>query len=171
MIPSAPIDTVAEWWRQARPDLDTGPVGLFGRLRRLQVLAELEASSVLTDARLTTSELDVLATLRHADQPMIARAIAVLRGCSRAAMSNMLGKLEKRGLVTREPSPADRRATLVHLTPEGVRLVDEIFPKRLSLEAGLLSEIPPEQQEQIIEALDVLLDAMIRRSPLADTRI
>ncbi|MDX3537506.1 MarR family transcriptional regulator [Streptomyces sp. MB09-01] len=146
-------------------------MGLFGRLRRLQVLAELEATSVLTDARLTSSELDVLVTIRHADQPMIARAVAALRGCSRAAMSNMLAKLEKRGLVTREPSPADRRATLIHLTPQGAQLVDEIFPQRLSLEAGLLSEIPQEQQEQIIESLDVLLTAMIRRSPLADTRI
>ncbi|WP_404952638.1 MarR family winged helix-turn-helix transcriptional regulator [Streptomyces sp. 147326] len=171
MIPSTPTDAVAQWWRQARPDLDTTPMGLFGRLRRLQVLAELEATAVLTDARLTSSELDVLVTIRHADQPMIARAVAALRGCSRAAMSNMLAKLEKRGLVTRVPSPADRRATLIHLTPHGAQLVDEIFPQRLALEAGLLSEIPQEQQEQIIESLDVLLNAMIRRSPLADSRI
>ena len=167
MIPSTPSDAVAQWWRNARPDLDTAPMDLFGRLRRLQVLAELEAGTVLAGAQLTSSELDVLVTLRHADQPMIARGIAALRGCSRAAMSNILNKLEKRRLVVREPNPADRRAALVRVSDEGARLVDEIFPRRLAMESDLLSQLSGEEQQKIIESLDLLLHAMLRRSPLA----
>lgn len=167
MIPSMPSSLVAEWWRRARPDLDTGPMDLFGRLRRLQIMADLEADSVLRGLRLTSPELDVLVIIRHADEPLIARSIAELRGCSRAAMTNVLGKLESRGLIVREASPADRRASLVRVSEEGARLVDEIFPRRLALEAELLDQLSPEQQEMIIESLDLLLTAMLRRAPFS----
>ncbi|EST18928.1 MarR family winged helix-turn-helix transcriptional regulator [Streptomyces roseochromogenus] len=167
MIPSTPADTVSAWWRQARPDLDTRSMDVFGRLRRLHVLAELEAGYHLSAAQLTSSELDVLITLRHADYPLIARNIAALRGCSRAAMSNILAKMEKRGLVTREPNPADRRAALIRLTDEGARLTDEIFPERLAMEADLLAHLTESDRKDITQALDLLLNALLRRSPLA----
>ncbi|ANP56873.1 hypothetical protein AVL59_29645 [Streptomyces griseochromogenes] len=165
-MPSTPTDLVAGWWRQARPDLDTHSMGIFGRLRRLHVLAELEAQTTLAGAQLTSSELDVLITLRHAETPLIARNIAVLRGCSRAAMSNILAKMEKRGLVVREPNPADRRAALVCLTDQGRRLTDEVFPQRLAKEADLLSQLSEGEQRNVTEALDLLINAMLRRSPL-----
>ncbi|MFF5945655.1 MarR family winged helix-turn-helix transcriptional regulator [Streptomyces althioticus] len=166
VIPSTPSDQVTLWWRQARPDLDTHSMDVFGRLRRLQVLVELEASTTLAGVQLTSSELDVMVTLRHADTPLIARNIAALRGCSRAAMSNILAKMEKRGLVVREPNPADRRAVLVRLTDAGEQLTDTVFPKRLSLEADLLSQLSEAEQHQVAEALDLLVNAMLRRSPL-----
>jgi len=115
---------VADWWRRARPDLDTSPMDLFGRLRRLQIIADLEADSILVGVPFSSAELDVLVILRHADRPMIARGIAELRGCSRAAVTNVLNKLEGRGIISREISPADRRASLIHLSEEGTRLVD-----------------------------------------------
>ncbi|MEV6836331.1 MarR family transcriptional regulator [Streptomyces sp. NPDC051133] len=166
MIPSTPTDLVAAWWRQARPDLDTHSMGVFGRLRRLHVLVELEAGTTLVGAQLTSSELDVLITLRHAESPLIARNIAALRGCSRAAMSNILAKMEKRGLVTRQPNPADRRAALVCLTEQGRELTDEVFPQRLAKEADLLSQLNPAEQKMVTESLDLLINALLRRSPL-----
>jgi DNA-binding MarR family transcriptional regulator len=166
VIPVTPTDTIAHRWAQMRPDLDTAPLRLFGRLRRLQALTDLDADHLLAGAKVTSPELDVLVILRHADQPMIARSIAALRGCSRAAMSNTLGRLETRGLVIREPNPADRRASLVNLSEEGVRLVDDVFPRRLAMEADLLAGLDPQEQEKISEALDLLLRAMLRRSPL-----
>jgi DNA-binding MarR family transcriptional regulator len=162
MIPSTPSRLVAEWWRRARPDLDTAPMDLFGRLRRLQIIIDLDADSVLRGTHLTSPELDVLVILRHADQPLIARSVADLRACSRAAMTNILNKLESRGLITREANLADRRASLIRLSEEGAQLVDEIFPRRLAIEAELLSQLSPAQQEAIIEALDLLLATMLR---------
>ena len=167
MIPSMPAGMVADWWRQARPDLDTSPMDLFGRLRRLQILADLDENDVVRGVHLTPPELDILVIIRHADQPLIARGIADLRGCSRAAVTNLLNKLEGRGLITREVNLADRRASLVRVSEDGARLVDEVFPRRLAMEADMLSHLDPEQQEMIIESLDLLLTTMLRRAPFA----
>jgi DNA-binding MarR family transcriptional regulator len=113
------------------------------------------------------AELDVLVIVRHAGEPMIARGLAVLRGCSRAAMSNILGKLEKRGLITREASPADRRASLVRLSEAGAHLVDEVFPRRLAVENRLLSSLSPGDRVAVTGTLDLLIRAMLRQSPLS----
>ncbi|MFF2879040.1 MarR family winged helix-turn-helix transcriptional regulator [Gottfriedia sp. NPDC057991] len=40
-------------------------------------------------------------------------------------------KLEKKGLVERQPNPNDRRASNVVLTEEGRTLFDEVFPKQV----------------------------------------
>jgi DNA-binding MarR family transcriptional regulator len=42
-----------------------------------------------------------------------------------ASVTNVIGRLEKRGLVTRSPSPDDRRVVLAEITPAGRALADE----------------------------------------------
>jgi DNA-binding MarR family transcriptional regulator len=59
---------------------------------------------------------------------VIARRLAETLGCSRAAVSKTLAKLEKRGFVERRPSPADRRAALVTVTPAGCDAIGTMFP-------------------------------------------
>ncbi len=46
--------------------------------------------------------------------------LAVYFGVGKATMSRQLRALEELGLVTREPDPADGRASLVRLTEEGL---------------------------------------------------
>jgi len=166
VFPVTPSDEITARWRAARPDLELEGMEVFGRLRRLQALYDLEMDSLHGGAPLSSAELDVLVIMRHADEPMIARGLAVLRGCSRAAMSNILGKLEKRELITRAANPADRRANLVRLSPAGARLVDEIFPRRLAVENRLLSSLSAADRETVTGALDLLIRAMLRQSPL-----
>lgn len=44
----------------------------------------------------------------------------------------MMDRLEERGLVERDRSTEDRRVVLARLTPEGRRLVSEVFPDHAS---------------------------------------
>ena len=44
---------------------------------------------------------------------------------SKAAVSQMLGALEGRGLITRAPDPSNRRTIIVELTGKGIELIDE----------------------------------------------
>ncbi|MFC5099002.1 MarR family winged helix-turn-helix transcriptional regulator [Amycolatopsis plumensis] len=140
---------------------------VFGRLRRLQALYDLEMDSLHGGGPLSAAELDVLVIMRHAEEPMIARGLAMLRGCSRAAMSNILAKLERRELINRDPNPADRRASLIRLSPEGIALVDEVFPRRLATENRLLSDLTEGERRTITQAFDLLIRAMLRQSPLS----
>ncbi len=47
---------------------------------------------------------------------------------SKANATEVTLTLEARGLVTRRRLASDRRATLVHLTPDGQALVERLFP-------------------------------------------
>jgi len=46
-------------------------------------------------------------------------ALAARAGMTHQSMGELVAKLEKLGYVTRTPDPADRRARLVRLTPQG----------------------------------------------------
>ncbi|MEV6350116.1 MarR family winged helix-turn-helix transcriptional regulator [Actinoplanes sp. NPDC051851] len=151
---------IAAAWSRARPELDTSPMDVFGRLRHLHSLHDLAMEKVFEGAALNPAESEVLVLLRHAPQPLVAGQLARQRGCSRAAISKILIKLDQRGLVSRDPHPADRRAALIRITPVGAELVDAIFPGQLALEASMLARLGPGRREQVVGALDALIAAL-----------
>lgn len=49
------------------------------------------------------------------------RAIGESLHCDASYVTDLVDRLEERGLIERRPSPEDRRVTLIALTPEGER--------------------------------------------------
>ena len=80
---------------------------------------------------LTTAQFGVLEALLHVG-PMNHAALASKRLVTRGNITSVVDVLERDGLVRREQSADDRRHSLVHLTPEGRRLVKRVFPKQLA---------------------------------------
>ncbi|WP_345567287.1 MarR family winged helix-turn-helix transcriptional regulator [Nonomuraea rosea] len=136
---------------------------VIGPLKRVVALLGEALDPLYADAPLTGAELDVCLRLRHDPNPTIARHLADQMRHSRAAISKTLIRLESRGLITREPSPANRRAALVRLTPAGETAVDTIFPRQLAREAELLEGLGADR-ERVIEALNLLADVLSRPS-------
>ena len=68
-------------------------------------------------------------------------------------MTNRIDRLAHRGLVRREPSPADRRGVLVRLTEEGRARVDAAMSDLLDVEAGLLAGLGPPGRAQLADLL------------------
>ncbi|NYH80149.1 DNA-binding MarR family transcriptional regulator [Actinopolyspora biskrensis] len=154
------LGDIHDAWRRARPDLDISSMEVFGRLKLIQALHETAVEPAFSGASLSPPEVDVLVLLRHLEEPIIARELARLRGCSRAAIGRILSKLDDRGLVAREPNPADRRAVLVRITELGCQRIDEVFPRQLVLEGRVLSSLTARQREQVTGALDLLAEAL-----------
>lgn len=155
-------------WQQAHPGLDTSSMDVLAPLKQVQALIERALEPLFEGAPVTQTELDVLLGLRHADEPVIARALARQMGCSRAAVSKVLAKLEQRGLLTRETNPSDRRAALLRLTGEGERVVDTMFPRQLVREAELLDGLGADERARIIDGLGALAATLRRNAPGAD---
>ncbi len=65
------------------------------------------------------------------------RVLASILTCDASNMTGIVDRLEKRGLVQREPSPTDRRVKNVVLTAEGERVIDVIRGKMHTTRAGL----------------------------------
>lgn len=72
------------------------------------------------EAGLTHFEYTVLAGLsEQSDRTIRMSELAVLADGSLSRLSQVVSRLERRGLVRRTPDPEDRRATLATLTEEG----------------------------------------------------
>ncbi|GGE27133.1 MarR family transcriptional regulator [Pullulanibacillus camelliae] len=69
------------------------------------------------------------------------------------SITYVVDKLEKKGLVERQPNPNDRRASNVVLTETGKALFDDIFPKHVATISENLSFISNEEKEQLIDLL------------------
>ncbi|MDO4502570.1 MAG: MarR family winged helix-turn-helix transcriptional regulator [Coriobacteriia bacterium] len=65
-------------------------------------------------------------------------------------------KLERMGLVTKQPSDRDRRAHTLHLTPEGEALLDEIDAEWNHQLDSLFVEATPDELRTILEGLQAL---------------
>ncbi|WP_254647878.1 MarR family winged helix-turn-helix transcriptional regulator [Streptomyces sp. GbtcB6] len=164
--PSAPSTPsaadVGAQWAAHNPGLDTSPMELVGLLKHATGLLNRSVEPLYAGAPLTAPEVDMLIPLRHATEPFIARSLAERLGLSRAGVSKTLGRLEQRGYITRTPNPADRRAALVTITEAGAKAVDDLFPRQLSVEIGLLDGLG-EDREWVTQALRRLVAAMEAR--------
>ncbi|HEY3688536.1 MAG TPA: MarR family transcriptional regulator [Streptosporangiaceae bacterium] len=68
----------------------------------------------------------------------------------------VLDDLQDRGLIAREPDPADRRARLLSLTPAGRALRDRTQAAIQRKEERLLARLPAHARQGFLDALRVL---------------
>jgi MarR family 2-MHQ and catechol resistance regulon transcriptional repressor len=107
---------------------------------------------------LTTTEFGILEALHHKGPLLlgeIQRKVLVTSG----GITYLVDRLVAKGLVTREPSPDDRRARYAVLTPAGKQLIAEIFPAHAAFLAGMLSTLNEREQGEVT--------ALLRRLGLA----
>jgi DNA-binding MarR family transcriptional regulator len=74
-------------------------------------------------------------------------------GLDHSTVTKMLQRLERAGMVTREPSASDRRATLVRLTPEGRLLCGKVEDIWTQLEEATVGRLSSSQRQQLRQLL------------------
>jgi MarR family 2-MHQ and catechol resistance regulon transcriptional repressor len=114
------------------------------------VTAQLEVR--LTAAGLTTTQLGVLEALLHLG-PLTQRSLTTKVLTSPGNMTDLIEKLEQRGLVSRCRVETDRRNIAVGLTAEGQAFIGNLFP----LHAGDIAEVMKTMSDAEIATLDTLL--------------
>jgi len=97
-----------------------------------------------------------IAMIAKSLKPMSQRALADLVGVEGPSMVSMLDRLEREGLVTRAPSPTDRRVKLVHLTEAGAALYKQVKEQANAVRADLLGDIDPAQLQAATALLELL---------------
>lgn len=153
------VDSILGQWKSERPDLDASPMGVLGRVTRLESHLDRAVSEEFARHGLARGEFDVLAALRRSGPPFRLNP-KVLSGrlmLSSGAMTNRLDQLEKRGLTRRMPDPSDRRALLIELTKEGRETIDEVVTAHVHNLATLLEPLTKGERRQLAELLRKLL--------------
>lgn len=153
------VDLILEQWRRERPDLDTTPMGVIGRISRLSWELERRLEPVFARQGLEAGLFDVLATLRRAGPPHRLRPtdLAASLMLTSSGATKRLDRLEQGGLIARQPEPTDRRGILIELTPAGRRLVDGTLVEHVANEHNLLSALTPTERRQLASLLRKLL--------------
>ncbi|MER7584043.1 MarR family transcriptional regulator [Kitasatospora sp. NPDC097691] len=162
------VDDIVEQWARTRPDLNSGAMGLIGRLRRFNVRVDNALREYFTSCGLDSSEFDVLATLRRSGAPYELNARALLKAAmvTSGAITNRVDRLSAKGLVERNPCPDDRRAVLIRLTPAGKDLIDGALAGHVRNEERILAALDDDEQAQLDSLLRKLLVAHGDTEPL-----
>lgn len=153
------VSDYLQQWREARPDLDVGPMGVVGRISRANELAGRATRAYFSSHGLQAGEFDVLATLRRSGAPftLTPGELAESTMVSSAAITNRLSRLETKGLLRRRTDPDNRRNVLVALTKDGLDLVEQVVEGHLENERRLLAPLTPQEQTQLADLLERFL--------------
>jgi DNA-binding MarR family transcriptional regulator len=127
---------------------------------RLAVLSEAVSRSIaeLYTRRfeLSRDEWRVLAALAGSGT-MKTRDAALYTTLDKMQVSRAVAALEKRGLITREADPEDRRNRILSLTAAGRALLRKLMPMVQAREAFLLEALTADERAMLDAAADKLL--------------
>jgi MarR family transcriptional regulator, organic hydroperoxide resistance regulator len=125
----------------------------LGALLHRLVRRILEAETPLLAARgVEMWDYAVLGALESGPAQTQARLAAAI-GRDKTRLIQSLDRLEGRGLVVREPDPADRRNRVVTLTSQGRALLGECRADVRAMEEELLAAVPVEDRAAFLRTL------------------
>jgi DNA-binding MarR family transcriptional regulator len=155
------VDRITAAWQRERPDLDVSPLQVLSRVTRLARHLDLARRQAFASHALEPWEFDVLAALRRAGAPysLSPGQLGTETLVTSGTMTNRIDRLEGRGLVRREPDPADRRGVRVVLTDSGRETVDDALFDLVAREHDLLATLPDESQAELALLLRTLVRA------------
>lgn len=104
-------------------------------------LSSVAASTLYALATEGPTRLTLLAAAEHVTQP---------------AMTQLVRRLEREGLVERRDDPSDGRAVLVTITDAGVALSAERRAARADALAAVLDELGPDERDALAAAVPAL---------------
>jgi DNA-binding MarR family transcriptional regulator len=158
-MPTDSVDRIVQAWAERDPRVDAAPLEVAGRL--LLCAAHLERAIVagLEPFGLTFGDFDVLNTLRRrgnergANPSDLAQSSLITTG----AMTARLDRLERAGLIRRQPDAEDRRAVRVHLTKRGERLAEQALDAVIAADKEFLEPLSERRRASVAAWLKQLL--------------
>jgi DNA-binding MarR family transcriptional regulator len=132
----------------ARPDIDVARL----RVAVLRLSRRLRKHDL---AGMTPSQLSTLGSVGKLG-PVRLSDLAATERIAPSTLTRLVSVLEDRGYLRRDAAPADARAFLVSVTPEGQRVLEQIRAEATSMLTDILMTLPPEQHAALAAALPVL---------------
>ena len=90
--------------------------------------------------------------------PMTPHRAAELMGMSRAAVSNLAGNLEGKGLLSKQASDEDGRSLILHLTDAGLNKIHDVFAQQNARETEWSQALTEQERELFISLLDKIMN-------------
>jgi MarR family transcriptional regulator, organic hydroperoxide resistance regulator len=112
----------------------------------------------LAEENLGPSEINALANMADGRVRTVGE-LAVSAGTKPTTLTSVLDRLSKRGYLTRELDPADRRSFLLRLTPDGRRIADAARTAIAVIEAEAVASLTAADVAGFAKVVRALEDA------------
>jgi DNA-binding MarR family transcriptional regulator len=136
--------------------MQVNPDDAMDRLFDLAVVLGDLMTDRLAQHRLTPARAEVI-WLLHRTGPQTQRQLSHALKCTPRNVTGLVDALETAGIITRNPHPTDRRATLVTLTPQGKTLAAPWHTDRDHTSDTLFSDTTPAELTTFVTILDRVL--------------
>ncbi|AFM15311.1 transcriptional regulator [Mycolicibacterium chubuense NBB4] len=110
----------------------------FALMEAVSLLQYAVRRQLQADGDLSYVQFEILAKLADADRPLTMTDLADGVVYSRSGLTHQAGLLENAGLITRQTSPHDQRATVVAITEAGRARVGAVLPGHVEVVRDLL---------------------------------
>ena len=137
------------------PETKLDTVAIADRLRPILLKLSRELRREAREAGVSPEQVAVLVAIKYS--PTIGvRDLAARERVSPPAMSNIVDRLERDGLVLRTPSVSDRRRVGLTLSPEGERVLRRVRSRRTAWLSTRLDGLTAGELHAIEAALEPL---------------
>lgn len=145
------FDSLFEEWKIIYSDLDIYAPQIVGRL--------IEISKILGRSELYSSEIEVLSNLYRAGTPFQLSPSQLMQkvGLTSGAITALLNRIEKKGLIIRKANKNDGRVSSAVLTPKGIEIIHEVVGLRLNNDDSIISTFDDFEKRQFAQLLKKLL--------------
>jgi DNA-binding MarR family transcriptional regulator len=137
------------------PELDTLPGHLIRRLQQIAVGLFMEETAAFDLTPVQFAALTTVARQPDMDQRTLARTI----GFDTSTIGGVLDRLERRGLLQRNPAPDDRRVRRLSITAEGQALLAQALPAMQQAQKRILAPLPAADRAVFMRLLGTLVKA------------
>jgi len=104
-----------------------------------------------TADEITDTQFIVLRALKKG--PCNTSFLAHMLGVTLSAVTALINRLHKMGLVNRERQEKDRRQVWISITPKGLQVLNDVEERRNLLLAVYLSHVPEAKRQQLLALL------------------
>jgi DNA-binding MarR family transcriptional regulator len=141
--------------RKVPPDV----LATFGQLNReLSTMMVLFHSRIAEQMGLSGTDHKCLELVLRSDEPLTAGRIAQLSGLSTGAVTGVIDRLERRGLVRRVRDPHDRRKVLVEVAEFDESQFAHFFQDAVDMTERVLARFTPDEWEVLERYSRALLE-------------
>jgi DNA-binding MarR family transcriptional regulator len=141
------------------PSADAPVTEFVGQLLfRLWRASHVRASEVLETVGLTPALFGLLNVI-GAREGAIQQELGAAMGIDRSTMVSLIDQLESAGIARRRPSPTDRRAREIAITPKGRRLLERARRLILDTEDEVLAGLTAEERDDLVRLLRRALES------------
>jgi DNA-binding MarR family transcriptional regulator len=136
-------------------DLATLPGHQIRRLQQIAVGLFIEETAGYDVTPVQYATLATVARQPGLDQRTLARSV----GFDTSTVAGVIDRLERRGLLRRQPAPEDRRVRQLALTAAGAALLERVDPAMRRAQARILSPLPEADRRRFMALLGRLVAA------------